>query len=275
MKPRLLACSILSLCIATAGGTAFADDNVQPVSEAADGLVAAERGIQGPEGMFSARLALGINLSSGLVGKPISFVPDLFYSFTDKLQLGIVHDGPMGWQSRPGLGLCLTGKDGGCPHLYDNVGLDALYGIAFSKSLHLSAHGAFYVDSFDAGTMAVGVGAAGKLHFNPSFALYFDPQFTFALNHRDTQDDALFVPLELEVQAGAPTTLKLLTGVSGSLSAFSDTLQIPVGVGVVHNLTPHVDLGARFSFDNLLGHEAVGVGRADARSVAVLLVFRN
>jgi hypothetical protein len=275
MKTRLLRCSILGLCIATAGGTAFADDDVDPVSGEDDGLVAVQRGVQGPQGMFSARITLGVNLSSELVGKPISLVPDVFYSFTDKLQLGIVHDGPMGWQTRPGLGLCLTGTDGGCPRVYDNIGLDAMYGVAFMEPLHLSAHGTVYVDSFDAGSMSVAVGAAGKLHFNPTMSLYFDPQLALALNDRDVRDDALYVPLELQFQAGAPTTLKLLTGMSGSLSAFGDTLVVPVGLGVVRNITPNIDVGGRFSFDNLLGHQPDGVDRADTRSIALLLVLRN
>jgi hypothetical protein len=275
MKTRLLGCSILGLCIATAGGTAFADDDVDPVSGEDDGLVAVQRGVQGPKGMFSARITLGINLSAELVGKPISLVPDVFYSFTDKLQLGIVHDGPMGWQTKPGLGLCLTGEDAGCPRVYDNIGLDAMYGVAFMEPLHLSAHGTFYVDSFDAGSMSVALGAAGKLHFNPSMSLYFDPQLAFALNDRDVREDALYVPLELQFQVGAPTTLKLLTGMSGSLSAFGDTLAVPVGLGVVRNITPNIDVGGRFSFDNLLGHQPDGVDRADTRSLAILLILRN
>jgi hypothetical protein len=70
------------------------------------------------------------------------------------------------------------------------------------------------------------------------------------------------VPLELQVQAGAPTTVKLLTGMSGKLSGFGDTLEIPVGIGVVQNLTRNVDIGGRFSFDNLLGHQAEGASAA-------------
>lgn len=275
MKSLLRRASILGLCLASLTGVAVADDDVDPVSDEADGLVAVQRGVQSPGGMLSARLTLAVNMSADLVGKPISLAPDIYYGVSDRLQLGIVHTGPMGWQSRPGLGLCLTGEDNGCGKVYDNVGLDVMYGLAFAGALHLSAHGTFYVASFDPSTLVLAVGAAGKYHVNDAVSLYFDPQLGIVLSDRDVADDALYVPLEVQYQAGSPTTLKLLTGFSGSLSAFGDTLQIPVGLGAVRNLTEHVDLGARFSFDNLLGKQVDGVGRADARSLALLLVLRN
>lgn len=255
-------------------GTAFADD-VAPVSDAPDGLVAVRRGVQGPKGMLSARVTFAMNLSADQVAKPISMAPDIYYSVSDRLQLGVVHDGPMRWQSRPGLGLCLTGEDNGCPAVYDNVGLDVMYGLAFAAPLHLSVHSTFYVTSFDASTTMLAVGAAGKYHLGDDASLYFDPQLGIALSDRDVIDDALFLPLELQYQVGAPTTVKLLTGISGSLSAFGDTFQVPVGAGVVRNLSERVDLGARFSFDNLLGHQPDGVSRADARSIAAVLIVRT
>jgi hypothetical protein len=275
MKQLLLRTSLLGLCLATFAAPAFADDDVEPVTDAPDGLLAVRRGVQGPKGMLSARVTLAVNLSADLVGKPISLAPDIYYSVSDKLQLGLVHDGPMRWQARPGLGLCITGKDNGCPHVYDNVGIDVMYGLAFASPLHLSAHGAFYVNSIDASNTMIALGAAGKLHLSENVSVFFDPQIGIALSDRDVNDDALFMPLELQFQANAPTVVKLLSGVSGSLSAFGDTVQVPVGVGVVRNVTETIDLGARFSFDNLLGKQFDGASAADARSIALLLQIRN
>jgi hypothetical protein len=232
------------------------------------------RGIQGPAGMLSARILLDFNLSADRAGKPISLAPDLYYSATGKLQLGILHEGPMGWQARPGVGLCLTGEDNGCLKVYDNVALDAMYGVAFGR-VQFSTHTSLFVNHFDPWTMSVALGVAGKARLGTSVALLFDPKLAIALTERDTNDDALYIPLELQFQVGASTVLKLLTGLSGGLSAFSDTYEIPVGVGVLQNLTRHFDIGARFSFDNLLGHETTGVGRADTRSLALLLNVRS
>lgn len=248
-------------------------DDVPPVSDAPDGHDAVNRGVQGPAGMFSARVLLGVNLSADAAGEPISIMPNLYYSLTDRLQLGLLHDGPMGWQTRPGPGLCLTGEDGGCPQVYDNVGFDLMYGLAFDK-LHLSAHGSLYITSIDNSDAMLALGAAGKAHFSDRVALYFDPQIGLALNDRDVNDDYLFLPLELQYQLSSPTQLKLLSGVNGSLDAFGDTYQIPVGVGLVQNINENLDIGARFSFDNLLGETGEGVGRADARSIGVLANLR-
>lgn len=248
-------------------------DDVPPVSDAPDGQDAVSRGVQGPAGMFSARVLLGVNLSADAAGEPISIMPNLYYSLTDRLQLGLLHDGPMGWQTRPGPGLCFTGEDGGCPQVYDNVGFDLMYGLAFDK-LHLSAHGSLYITSIDNSDAMLALGAAGKAHFNDRVALYFDPQVGLALNDRDVNDDYLFLPLELQYQLSSPTQLKLLSGINGSLDAFGDTYQIPVGVGLVQNINENIDIGARFSFDNLLGETGEGVGRADARSIGVLANLR-
>jgi len=267
----LVGCFLASLAT-----PAFAQDgdDVPPVSNAPAGQYAVMRGVQAPSGMLSARLLLGINLSADNVGKPISLAPDLYYGVSDTLQLGLVHQGPLGWQGRPGLGLCVTGKSNGCPKVYDNVGFDLMYGLAFGQ-LHLSAHGSLFVSSFDPTTTSLALGVAGKLHANDRVALFFDPKIAIAISDRNTNDDVLYVPLELEYQLGAPTTFKVLSGISGGLSTLGDTYQAPLGIGLVQNLTEHVDLGARFSFDNLLGQQPQGVGRADTRSLAVLLNIRS
>src|SRR3954468_3281484 len=83
--------------------SAFAqnDDAASPVSSAPDGQYAVMRGVQGPAGMLSARILLDVNMSTDSIGKPISLVPDLYYGVTDRLQIGLLHDGPMDWQARP------------------------------------------------------------------------------------------------------------------------------------------------------------------------------
>jgi hypothetical protein len=250
-------------------------DDVPPVTNAPDGQYAVIRGIQGPAGMISARVLLDMNLSADRAGQPVSLAPDIYYSATDKLQFGLLHEGPMGWQARPGVGICFTGKDNGCPHVYDNVGFDAMYGLAYGK-LHLSAHGSLFVNSFDTGSTSLAVGLAGKAHLSEKVAVFFDPKVAIALSERDTtNDDALYIPLELELQVAVPTTLKLLTGLSGGFTDFGDNYQVPLGIGVVQNLNKHFDLGARFSFDNLLGHIPEGASRGDDRSLAVLVNIRS
>jgi hypothetical protein len=265
----VLATGSLQAAVVEGGG------DVPPVSGAPMGKVAVKRGVQGPEGLVTARFNLLINASKDYFGKPTSLAPDLYYSISDTVQIGLLHTGPMGWQTLPGAGLCLTGTSNGCPHIYDNVGFDFIYGLLFGD-FHLSAHSSLYLYRISDPTWVLWtVGMIGKFHFTDQVALFFDPQIGISLSHRDVNKDQLFIPLELQIQAGPAVSLKILTGVTGQLSALGDTYQIPLGFGVVGNLNPNLDIGIRFSFDNLLGHQYPGYSRTDTRSIGLLLNIRS
>jgi hypothetical protein len=253
--------------------------DVPAVSGAPMGKVAVRRGVQGPEGLVTLRLLLLIDASKNSFGKPTSLAPDLFYSISDTVQIGLLHTLPMGWQTTPGAGLCLTGKSNGCPKIYDNVGLDFMYGLLYGD-FHLSLHSSLYLLHISDPTWAMWtVGLSGKFHFTDVVALLFDPQLGFALNHRDDKPvankDQLFIPLELQIQASTAVSVKVLSGVSGQLSALGNTARSPLGLGIVGNINEHLDLGLRFSFDNLLGHQFPNTSRTDERSIGVLLNIRS
>jgi len=92
---------------------------------------------------------------------------------------------------------------------------------------------------------------------------------------------SILVGISAMLIAGAiGSTLGLVAGYFGGrweqvIMRFADAYQAPLGVGVVHNLTEHVDVGARFSFDNLLGQQPPGVDAANTRSLALLLNLRS
>jgi hypothetical protein len=266
---------ITSLCLVLGSlwaSRAMAQD-IPPVSSAPMGMESVQRGVQGPAGLFHSRILLHINASSGRGAEPISLAPDLYYSFTDTFQLGLVHNLPMGWQTLPGAGLCLT--DDSCPAVYDNVGVDALIGVAFGD-FHFSLHSTFYALKLrDPKWFMLTVGAAGKIHFSETFALFFDPQVGISLSEQDAGNpNRFFLPLELQFQIAPTSVFKILSGVTGPLSNFGDTYQAPLGVGIVFNLNENVDLGGRFSFDNLLGETIPGTERTDFRSISLLLHYR-
>ena len=280
MRRFAISVAVISSVLLASAATAHADveagsDHVPPVSGQAMGKVAVRRGVQGPGGLFTARVLLLVNASKDNFGKPVSLAPDLFYSVSDTVQIGLLHTGPMGWQSRPGSGLCLTGTSDGCPKVYNNVGFDFMYGLLFGD-FHLSLHSSLFLLFVPEPTGVMWtIGLTGKFHFTDVVALYFDPQVGVMLSHRDLYKEQLFIPIELQFQMGAAVSLKVLSGVSGQLSELGDTYQIPLGLGLVGNVSSHVDLGARFSFDNLLGHAFPGVSRADVRSIGLLLTFRS
>jgi hypothetical protein len=270
-----LVSALMTLAATAHAEVSEGSSNVAAVSDAPMGRVAVRRGVQGPGGLFTARVLLLVDASKDSFGKPTSLAPDLFYAVTDTLQLGLLHTGPMGWQSRPGGSLCLSGDGNGCPKVYNNLGLDLLYGLLFGD-FHLSLHSSLFFSpiSDPTGVMWT-IGLTGKLHFSDAVALFFDPQVGVTLTHRDLYKDQLFIPLELQFQVSAAAALKVLSGVTGQLSELGDTYQIPLGLGLVGNVSHSVDLGVRFSFDNLLGKVPTGASRTDTRSIGLLLVLRT
>ena len=276
-----LGVSTIFLATLLVSGTARAEvveggRDVPPVSGAAMGRVAVRRGVQGPAGLLTLRLNLLVNASKNTFGKPTSLAPDLFYAITDTVQIGLLHTGPMGWQTLPGAGLCLTGTGtGGCPKVYNNVGFDFMYGLLFGD-FHLSLHSSLLVTRIaDPTGVMWTVGFTGKFHFTDVVALYFDPQIGITLSHRDVNKDRLFLPVELQFQATSAVAVKVLSGVEGQLSALGDTFRSPLGLGIVGNVNAYFDLGLRFSFDNLLGHQPAGFSRTDFRSIGLLATFRT
>ena len=271
----ILASSLLFTTAAARAEVVEGGGDVPPVSGAPMGKVAVRRGVQGPEGLLTLRLNLFVNASAGTFGKPTSLSPDIFYAISDTVQVGLLHSGPMGWQTLPGGSLCLTGSgSGGCPNVYDNVGFDFMYGLLFGD-FHLSLHSSLFLYRISEPMWVMWtVGLAGKFHFTDAVALFFDPQVGIALSNRDANEEQLFLPIELQFQATSAVSLKVLSGVTGQLSALGDTARVPVGLGIVGNVNSSLDLGLRFSFDNLLGHQTDGMGRADMRSIGLLAVFR-
>jgi hypothetical protein len=271
---------VIGLCLPAASG-ALAQTrpvDVPPVSDAPPGMESVQRGVQGPAGLFHSRVLLHINTDKDRVTEPVSLAPDFYYAVSDTFQIGLLHNGPMGLLTRPGAGLCLTGKDdGGCPKVYENVGFDALFGLAFGD-VHVSAHTSLYFFQISQPTHAmVTLGLAAKLHFSDSVALFLDPQVGLALNHRDDMirnRDRLFLPAELQFQVNDALAFKLLSGVTGILSELGDTYVIPVGAAFVVNISESLDIGLRYSFDNLLGKRADGVSATDSSSLAMLLHMR-
>ena len=252
--------------------------DVPPVSGAPMGKVAVRRGVQGPAGLLTLRLNLLVNASSDAFGKPTSLAPDIYYAISDTVQIGLVHTLPMGWQTLPGVSLCLTGKDNGCAKPYNNVGFDFMYGLLYGD-VHLSVHSSLYLLQISDPTWLMWtIGLAGKIHFNSAVALFFDPQVGIALTSRNDalrpNKDQLFLPVELQFQATSMLAVKLLSGVTGQLSALGDTVRAPLGLGLVGNINESFDLGLRFSFDNLLGHQPDGASRTDQRSIGLLGVIR-
>ena len=116
--------------------------DVPPVSGAPMGRVAVRRGVQGPAGLFTARVPLLINASKGSFGKPTSLAPDLYYAVSGHRATWSAAHGTDGLADAAGRRLCLTGTPS-CPKVYNNVGFDFMYGLLYGD-FHLSLHSSLF-----------------------------------------------------------------------------------------------------------------------------------
>jgi hypothetical protein len=216
-----------------------------------------QRPLTNPAGTVTINGAIDLNLSKNAVLKPIYVTPNIYYGVTDQLTLGIVHGY---WEDifQGGGGLCLGGQERNCFKAYNNVTLDGLYSLLRQADFDLAAHAGFDFRNIDQKFLGLHLGVALKYTSGP-LAIVLDPSLGVGLNKRDYGNkESLTIPVRLGYQASATVAAFLDTGIGGPTSGFSDSYQIPVGVGALVAVAPIADVGAKFEFRNLggKGHSA-------------------
>lgn len=234
---------------------------------------------------------LNINLSADAVGKPISLAPAVYYGVSNKLVVGLTHDGgstPI--SPRPGIrvisitipnpidptmsttvtgaggaGICLTGEDNGCGKVYDNVGADALFSVAEGKTA-LAVHGGLDVFSFDPNLLLqLRAGVLGSFAASDKLSIVFDPRISIGLTERDFNKESIDVPVWAWFKVNPKIGAYVHTGIAGPLDGFGDAFRVPVNVGGTFQANDKLGIGADFSFLNLLGKGST----ADARMLGL------
>jgi hypothetical protein len=204
---------------------------------------------------------LGINLSEDSAGEPIYVAPHFYWGISDRFTIGVTHD----------RGLCLTGEEGGCRRVYDDVGLGMLVGLSESESHEVDLHLGVPISSFDPFTIGTKIGALARINAGPVVAIVLDPFLYFGINRRDEGNrEALILPVWVYFQASRSVTPFVGSGAEGPLDDFAGQFRIPVEGGVVFEVANDVDLGVVFRFHNLLGHG----GSADFRELGLMARFR-
>lgn len=230
---------------------------------------------------------VNINLSADAVAKPFSLAPSVWYGVNEKLTVGLTHDGgSTQWTPRPalrtftidvlgtpftaaaGAGICLTGEENGCPKVYDNVGVDALYALKEGK-FSLAAHPALDIFSFDPFALSLRAGVLGRYMASDKIAVVFDPRLKIGLTERDFNKEALDIPVWLWYAVNDKVGAYVHTGISGPLDGFGDAFSIPVQVGANFTVNEKLTAGADFSFLNLLGKGST----ADSRALGLRVIY--
>lgn len=194
-----------------------------------------------------------VNLSSGDTpfpgdgfGKPITVAPDLYFGVDDRLTVGITHE----------RGFCLTGEEGSCSSVYDDLGIEALYGVMRAGTLQAAAHGGVLFPSLaDPFVGGVRVGFLTRLRV-ASVAVVFDPTLYLGIFERDALGEHLELPLDLQYQLNTQTMLYASTGVEGELSGFGDAYRVPIGVGANFAVNERFDFGGELRLANAAGQGA-------------------
>jgi len=243
---------------AGAGGEATTGGEGTP---AADPAMAADAGVAtgltiGKGKILIAGSTVNINMSASAVGKPFSLAPSVFYGVSDKLQVGIVHDGgTTRWSPFPavGAGICLAGKENGCAKVYDNVGLDALFGLAAGK-MNAAAHVGVLVNSFDPLLLKIRLGALIKYDAAPKVSIVSDPGIAIGVTERDAGNkESLAIPVYLWFNANEKLSVYGASGIFGPLDGFGDAYAIPAGLGATFAVNEKLGVGGDFWFVNIGG----------------------
>lgn len=242
-----------------------------------------ERPLTLPKGMIEIEGNLFIGLSKELGGKPISIAPNVYYAIDDNLKVGLRHSRPLGMGGGlVGQGICLNGEKEIGPvtldlcndKIYNNLGLDAVYRFLNQgvQGLQLGAHGGLDFVSLDPMNLSLRLGVIGQFTMD-KLQLRFDPSLNIGVTKRDEGNkEFISVPVAAFYQVTPELAPFLLTGIGGPLDGFGDSWMGFFGLGALYAIDNKLDVGARFSLDNLYGKRADGVGAADARS---LLLFAN
>jgi hypothetical protein len=204
------------------------------------------------EGMGQLTAGFAVNLTTDLVGKPFSIPLAIGYGITSGIELDVFSN----------VGLCIAGQSNGCAKVFDDVGAELLISLARDTGYQLVAIGGVQAARLsDPSAMQAIAGLGGKLNVE-FFSLVATATMNIGINNRDMGNkEFLALVLKPEFQLGPQFAFYGTTGFSGPLSNLSDFIAVPLGVGALYALSQSFDLGAEFTFTNLLGKN----GGADFR----------
>ena len=215
-------------------------------------------GLTLPAGKVNVAVNLELNASADRVGKPITIAPDVSYGVTPDLTVGVVHSlyAVTGFRARAGGGLCVTGEDNGCAHVYDNVGAEGWYSVARGPTA-IAVGGGVHATSLDAGFYALKLGVKLR-HTVGRIGLHALPSVLVAVTDRESggvrlNRDSLWLPVQATYKATPELTVGLGTGVKIlDLSAAGDSWEVPVGAMATYAIDPLTTVGASWVFGKLL-----------------------
>jgi len=266
--------SFAGMARAQEGAPVVAEPTVAPAGDPAAPAVAAPAGYPDEyalrplgvaAGMVEVLVPVEIELSKGMVAKPINIPLEVRYGLSEQLELKLFHL----------TGLCLTGKEKGCTKVYNDVGLGVAYSFLKNSELELAAMGGLLFSNFSDLAMDANVGLGVK-YIAGAIGVNAAPQMWIALNKRDKrlEKDALWIPVQVAYQVNPQLAPFVRTGIFGPTDHFGDMYTIPLGVGANYLLQHGLDLGAAFTLTSLVSGVS-GNKALDSRELLIYAAWRN
>ena len=204
-----------------------------------------------PRGLLDAHLDFTFSNSTPYTpgARPNAFAPRIYYGITDRFTTGINHQ----------YGLCWGGDYAACYRTYDDIAFDNLFSLWRGRGgTGFAVRGGLTLYSFDPVLAGLDLGGRLKGDFG-RFGVQFDPRIRFGLTHREDFGfrEALFLPLELQLQVTRRVALTTTAYMQGPIDHFSDLYSFALGAGATVALSGRFDFTLRYVADNL--READGV----------------
>lgn len=233
--------------------------------EAAPPPVRARRpaGFAIPRNSFVFTITTEANLSLGAILQPTSLAPDVSYGLTDRVTLSLVHSGfaTTGFRGSAGGGLCVTSE--GCPHVYNNAGLEALVDVVRGQ-FSLAAVGGLHAVSFDPLFVDVKLGVQASYRIG-AVTTTLSPSVFVGVTDRDQGNEGtVFAPASV----GAQLSRSWFAAVGGGVAApLDDASGWTARLGLIarYRLGPGMFVAGSVFLPKLAGGAAVDGTGTDAR----------
>jgi hypothetical protein len=222
-----------------------------------------------PAGRIFVQTTIEMSLSRDAALQPVSIAPDLWYGLTDIITIGLVHSGraATGLLGGAGSGLCVTGSEGGCYRVYDNVGAVGRYHFYRQGDLTASAEGGVFAQSFDPFTLAIKAGALGRWQ-RGNLAAEVAPSVFVGLTQRDVQGgvaiesnkETLILPATVMFTAMPKLGVAAQAGLVLPFAEAADAYSVAVSIGAQYLVTPKILVDGAISLPYLVGGDALATG---------------
>ncbi len=201
---------------------------------------------------------LGINLSRNSAGKPVFTAPDILWGYNRDFNIVIRHD----------RGICFSD---GCRSRYNDLSGGILYGLHHSRGFAIGVEGRVTFPGFNDVGLGLDLALPMRLQTNTGkVALFFTPEMYLGIAENDQYPSRLELPLSIAYRVNPDFEWHLDVAWDGVLSNYSETVRIPVGVGLRYAASRKLDVGTEFEFGNMFGRGAT----VNIRTLYLRLAYR-